>query len=118
MKAREKILDTYSAKVFKNRKDHIIELDEDGIPKEIGANSRTIPGMMVSRGCCYAGCKGVVLGPLRDVVTITHGPIGCGFIHGARGGIKRIVLMDVILLSIHSQQICESRILSLAVKKN
>jgi len=79
MKAREKILDKYSAKVFKNRKDHIIELDEDGLPKEIGANSRTIPGMMVSRGCCYAGCKGVVLGPLRDVVTITHGPIGCGF---------------------------------------
>ncbi|HOO28052.1 MAG TPA: nitrogenase component I subunit alpha, partial [Lachnospiraceae bacterium] len=29
--------------------------------------------------CCYAGCKGVVVGPMKDVVTITHGPIGCAF---------------------------------------
>jgi nitrogenase molybdenum-iron protein alpha chain len=34
---------------------------------------------MSQRGCCYAGCKGVVLGPTRDIVNITHGPIGCGF---------------------------------------
>lgn len=34
---------------------------------------------MTNRGCCYAGCKGVVLGPLKDVAIITHGPIGCGF---------------------------------------
>jgi nitrogenase molybdenum-iron protein alpha chain len=31
------------------------------------------------RGCAYAGCKGVVLGPTRDILQITHGPIGCGF---------------------------------------
>jgi nitrogenase molybdenum-iron protein alpha chain len=34
---------------------------------------------MSQRGCCYAGCKGVVLGPTRDIINITHGPIGCGF---------------------------------------
>jgi nitrogenase molybdenum-iron protein alpha chain len=34
---------------------------------------------MTNRGCCFAGCKGVVLGPLTDVAIITHGPIGCAF---------------------------------------
>jgi nitrogenase molybdenum-iron protein alpha chain len=43
------------------------------------ANVRTIPGIITMRGCTYAGCKGVILGPTRDIVNITHGPIGCGF---------------------------------------
>ena len=43
------------------------------------ANTRTIPGILTMRGCGYAGCKGVVLGPTRDILQITHGPIGCGF---------------------------------------
>ena len=46
---------------------------------EIQSNVRTIPGIITQRGCTYAGCKGVVLGPTRDIVNITHGPIGCGF---------------------------------------
>lgn len=46
---------------------------------EIQANVRTIPGIITQRGCTYAGCKGVVLGPSRDIVNLTHGPIGCGF---------------------------------------
>jgi nitrogenase molybdenum-iron protein alpha chain len=40
---------------------------------------RTIPGILSHRGCCYAGCKGVVVGPLKDALTIVHGPIGCSF---------------------------------------
>lgn len=71
------VLDQYSAKVYRNRKKHVIELEEDR--QEIGANSRSIPGIINHRGCCYAGCKGVVLGPTKDVLIITHGPIGCGF---------------------------------------
>ena len=47
---------------------------------EIQANTRTIPGILTMRGCAYAGCKGVVLGPTRDILQITHGPIGCGFL--------------------------------------
>ena len=43
------------------------------------ANVRTIPGILTMRGCSYAGCRGVVLGPTRDILQITHGPIGCGF---------------------------------------
>jgi len=77
MNSREKVLDKYSARVYKNRKDHIIEITEE--PKEISANTRAIPGIMTNRGCCYAGCKGVVLAPLKDVAIIVHGPIGCSF---------------------------------------
>ncbi|MFU2207336.1 nitrogenase molybdenum-iron protein alpha chain [Solidesulfovibrio sp. C21] len=50
----------------------------EAIP-EIQANVRTVPGIITQRGCTYAGCKGVVLGPSRDIVNLTHGPIGCGF---------------------------------------
>lgn len=52
---------------------------EGGEIPEIQANVRTIPGIITQRGCTYAGCKGVVLGPSRDIVNLTHGPIGCGF---------------------------------------
>ncbi len=55
------------------------EVGEDAEVPEIGANTRTIPGIITQRGCTYAGCKGVILGPTRDIVNITHGPIGCGF---------------------------------------
>lgn len=79
MNARDAVLERYSARVYKNRKDHMITVPEDGSIPEMGANSRSLPGIMTERGCCYAGCKGVVVGPIKDVVTITHGPIGCGF---------------------------------------
>ena len=73
----DSVLDKYSAKVFKNRKKHMLEIVEE--TQEIGANSRTMPGLINHRGCCYAGCKGVVLGPTKDALIITHGPIGCGY---------------------------------------
>ena len=79
MKERDKVLDQYAAKVYKNRKEHIIQVEDGADELQIAANTRTIPGIMTNRGCCYAGCKGVVLGPLKDVLTLTHGPIGCGY---------------------------------------
>jgi len=78
---RESILKKYPAKVARKRgKQIILNRVENGdqVP-EIMANSRTIPGILTMRGCAYAGCKGVVLGPTRDILQITHGPIGCGF---------------------------------------
>jgi nitrogenase molybdenum-iron protein alpha chain len=33
---------------------------------------------MTVRGCAYAGSKGVVWGPIKDMIHISHGPIGCG----------------------------------------
>ena len=32
---------------------------------------------MTERGCTYAGCRGVVGGPVKDVIQLQHGPIGC-----------------------------------------
>jgi nitrogenase molybdenum-iron protein alpha chain len=75
---RDEILDKYPKKVAKKRSKAIVNSDPDNIPV-IQANIRTIPGIITQRGCTYAGCKGVVLGPTRDIVNITHGPIGCSF---------------------------------------
>ncbi len=77
-KLKEDILDLYPAKVARKRKKSIVVNDPAEGP-EIQANVRTVPGIITQRGCCYAGCKGVVLGPTRDIVNLTHGPIGCGF---------------------------------------
>ncbi|MCR4436572.1 MAG: nitrogenase molybdenum-iron protein alpha chain [Clostridiales bacterium] len=76
----DKTLEQYPAAVYKNRKEHVLVKNNTfQEPQTITANTRTIPGIITNRGCCYAGCKGVVLGPLRDAVILTHGPIGCGF---------------------------------------
>ena len=77
-KFKEEVLTAYPPKIAKKRGKSIIMNDPDAIP-EIQANVRTIPGIITQRGCTYAGCKGVVLGPTRDIINITHGPIGCGF---------------------------------------
>jgi len=78
---KDEVLAKYPAKLAKKRaKQFVVNKVEDGdnVP-EILANTRTTPGILTMRGCSYAGCKGVVLGPTRDVLQITHGPIGCGF---------------------------------------
>ena len=75
---REEVLKKYPRKVAKKRGKAFIANDP-GTGQEIQANVRTIPGIITMRGCTYAGCKGVILGPTRDVVNLTHGPIGCGF---------------------------------------
>ena len=78
---KSEMLTRYPAKVAKKRKRQIVinQVDAGEQVPEILANSRTIPGILTMRGCSYAGCKGVVLGPTRDILQITHGPIGCGF---------------------------------------
>ncbi len=78
---KKELLSKYPTKVARKRAKQII-VNEVGVElevPEIGANARTIPGIITQRGCTYAGCKGVILGPTRDIVNITHGPIGCGF---------------------------------------
>ncbi len=80
--AKETLLKSYPKKVARKREKQIIINDKNdaGTPlPQIQANVRTIPGIITQRGCTYAGCKGVVLGPTRDIVNITHGPIGCGY---------------------------------------
>jgi nitrogenase molybdenum-iron protein alpha chain len=78
---KEELLKKYPSKVARKRADQIIvnQVDAEGNVPVVKANARTTPGIISQRGCSYAGCKGVVLGPTRDIVNITHGPIGCGF---------------------------------------
>jgi nitrogenase molybdenum-iron protein alpha chain len=78
---KQKLLAGAPTKVARKRAKQIIvnKVAESQEVPEIGANTRTIPGIITQRGCTYAGCKGVILGPTRDIVNITHGPIGCGF---------------------------------------
>lgn len=78
---RESLLKKYPPKVGRKRGKQIVVNSVEGgeLVPEIMANTRTIPGILTMRGCAYAGCKGVVLGPTRDILQITHGPIGCGF---------------------------------------
>lgn len=75
---REEMLSKYPSKVAKKRAKSLI-IKEPETEQEVQSNVRTIPGIITQRGCAYAGCKGVVLGPTRDIVNIVHGPIGCSF---------------------------------------
>lgn len=74
------LLAKYPSKVARKRSKQILinEALENTTP-EITANVRTTPGIITMRGCTYAGCKGVIMGPTRDVVNLVHGPIGCSF---------------------------------------
>jgi nitrogenase molybdenum-iron protein alpha chain len=78
VKAKDLLIRSYPPKVGRKRSKAILVNDPDNI-QEIQSNTRTVPGIITQRGCTYAGCKGVVLGPTRDIVNITHGPIGCGY---------------------------------------
>ena len=78
---KDKLLEAYPPKVARKRARQIVvnQVAENEEVPEIQANVRTTPGIITQRGCSYAGCKGVVLGPTRDIINLTHGPIGCGF---------------------------------------
>lgn len=75
---RDEILKKYPAKLAKKRAKSIL-INDPSVEQEIQANVRTAPGIITQRGCTYAGCKGVVLGPTRDIINLVHGPIGCSF---------------------------------------
>ena len=75
---KEEILARYPRKVAKKR-DKAMVINDPDVDQEILSNVRTIPGIITQRGCTYAGCKGVVLGPTRDIINLVHGPIGCSF---------------------------------------
>ncbi len=71
-------------KTIPERKKHIVIKGENGCGGdssgcEIACNVPTTPGDMTERGCTYAGCRGVVGGPVKDVIQMTHGPIGCAY---------------------------------------
>ncbi|MBI5788278.1 MAG: nitrogenase component I subunit alpha [Candidatus Schekmanbacteria bacterium] len=60
------------------RRKHILikSSQENIIP---ACNIQTVPGDMTERGCAFAGCRGVVGGPIKDAIQLVHGPIGCAY---------------------------------------
>lgn len=83
----EEVLSHYPDKAAKRRKKHLSvaknkqETAEEGqvvSECDVKSNIKSIPGVMTIRGCAYAGSKGVVWGPIKDMVHISHGPVGCG----------------------------------------
>ncbi|TIR27125.1 MAG: nitrogenase molybdenum-iron protein alpha chain, partial [Mesorhizobium sp.] len=83
----EEVLSQYPDKAAKRRKKHLSVAksgNEAGGESEVlsecdvKSNIKSIPGVMTIRGCAYAGSKGVVWGPVKDMVHISHGPVGCG----------------------------------------
>ncbi|WP_108262863.1 nitrogenase molybdenum-iron protein alpha chain [Mangrovicoccus ximenensis] len=85
----EEVLAAYPAKSAKRRAKHLTvakatEEEPDattGIASKCDtqkSNIKSVPGVMTIRGCAYAGSKGVVWGPVKDMVHISHGPVGCG----------------------------------------
>jgi nitrogenase molybdenum-iron protein alpha chain len=76
----EEVLDAYPEKAKKDRARHLAANDPAGQCSacQVKSNVKSRPGVMTVRGCAYAGAKGVVWGPVKDQITISHGPVGCG----------------------------------------
>jgi nitrogenase molybdenum-iron protein alpha chain len=76
----EEVLEVYPEKTKKDRSKHLAANDPSGQCSscQVKSNIKSRPGVMTVRGCAYAGAKGVVWGPVKDQVTVSHGPIGCG----------------------------------------
>ena len=76
----QEVLEVYPEKAKQDRAKHLAannpELDKS--QKCITSNRRSLPGVMTIRGCAYAGSRGVVWGPIKDMIHISHGPVGCG----------------------------------------
>ena len=75
------VLAAYPEKAQKSRAKHLgVDMPEGvkGACDATKSNKQTVPGVMSQRGCAYAGSKGVVWGPVKDMIHISHGPIGCG----------------------------------------
>ena len=76
----QEVLEVYPEKPVKDRAKHLAVNDHEveQSKKCITSNKKSLPGVMTIRGCAYAGSKGVVWGPIKDMIHISHGPVGCG----------------------------------------
>ena len=76
----QEVLEVYPEKAKKDRAKHLA-VNDPSIEQSkqcITSNRKSQPGVMTIRGCAYAGSRGVVWGPIKDMVHISHGPVGCG----------------------------------------
>lgn len=77
----EEVLEAFPDKAKKDRAKHYEVAEQSVIESgkcSLKSNMKSRPGVMTARGCSYAGSKGVVWGPIKDMVHISHGPVGCG----------------------------------------
>ncbi len=76
----QEVLEVYPEQAKKDRAKHLTVNDTslEKSNKCITSNRKSQPGTMTIRGCAYAGSKGVVWGPIKDMIHISHGPVGCG----------------------------------------
>ncbi len=75
----DRALEVYPEKAKKKRTPHLAPNDPASCTACVKSNRKTVPGVMSARGCAFAGAKGVVWGPIRDMVHVSHGPVGCGW---------------------------------------
>jgi nitrogenase molybdenum-iron protein alpha chain len=75
----QEVLEAYPEKTQKKREKHLNVYEEGQSDCGVKSNKQSIPGVMTTRGCAYAGSKGVVWGPIKDMIHISHGPVGCGY---------------------------------------
>jgi len=75
----EEVLEAYPESTRKDRAKHLSVGAGGGQPSKcVTSNRKSQPGVMTQRGCAYAGSKGVVWGPVKNLVHLSHGPVGCG----------------------------------------
>ena len=74
----DEVLKVYPEKTAKRRAKHLNVHEAGKSDCGVKSNLKSIPGVMTIRGCAYAGSKGVVWGPIKDMIHISHGPVGCG----------------------------------------
>ncbi len=75
----KEVLEAYPEKAVKKRSKHLGVYEEGNSDCGVKSNKKSVPGVMTTRGCAYAGAKGVVWGPVKDMIHISHGPVGCGY---------------------------------------
>ncbi|MEI6544287.1 MAG: nitrogenase molybdenum-iron protein alpha chain, partial [Methylococcales bacterium] len=73
----QEVLEIYPEQARKDRAKHLAVNDQslEKSNKCITSNRKSQPGVMTIRGCAYAGSKGVVWGPIKDMIHISHGPV-------------------------------------------
>ncbi|MEG3639824.1 nitrogenase molybdenum-iron protein alpha chain [Magnetococcus sp. PR-3] len=76
----DEVLEVYPDSAKKDRAKHLAVNDPEVTQSKkcITSNRKSLPGTMTIRGCAYAGSKGVVWGPIKDMIHLSHGPVGCG----------------------------------------
>ena len=72
----EEVLTVYPEKTGKRRAKHLNVHETGKADCGVKSNLKSIPGVMTIRACAYAGSYGVVWSPVKDMIHISHGPVG------------------------------------------